>query len=53
MVNTAIAIASDPCGMAQAFKAATAAGRQAFEIGLGEEQNNASATSPLTGFLKE
>lgn len=53
LVNTAIAIASDPCGMAQAFKAATAAGRQAFEIGLGEEQNNASATSPLTGFLKE
>lgn len=53
LVNTAIAIAPDPCGMAQAFRAATEAGRQAFEIGLGDELANASATSPLTGFLKE
>lgn len=53
LVNTAIAIAPDPCGMAQAFKMATEAGRLAYEIGLAEESADASATSPLTGFLKD
>jgi thiazole synthase len=51
LVNTAIAIASDPVRMAEAFKAACAAGRAAFEIGLGEQLHEASATSPLTTFL--
>src|SRR6187431_1379204 len=51
LVNTAIAIASDPARMAQAFKAAVEAGRAAYEIGLAEKVNAASATSPLTGFL--
>src|SRR5580693_9472714 len=34
LVNTAIAVASDPCRMARAFKAAIAAGRDAYEVGL-------------------
>lgn len=51
LVNTAIAIASDPARMARAFKAACEAGRDAFEIGLGDSRREASATSPLTTFL--
>jgi thiazole synthase len=51
LVNTAIAVASDPNRMALAFKAAVEAGRAAYEIGLAPEQFEASATSPLTGFL--
>jgi len=51
LVNTAIAIASDPCRMAGAFKLAVQAGRAAHEMGLPEPLEHASATSPLTGFL--
>ncbi len=51
LVNTAIAIASDPARMAMAFKKAVEAGREAFELGLPETLDHASATSPLTGFL--
>src|SRR6187399_2706328 len=51
LVNTAIAIASDPVRMAKAFKKAIEAGREAREIGLVDKLNAASATSPLTGFL--
>ncbi len=51
LVNTAIAIASDPPRMAAAFKAACEAGRAAYEIGLTEAVSEASATSPLTTFL--
>ncbi|MEI6178578.1 MAG: thiazole synthase [Verrucomicrobiota bacterium] len=51
LVNTAIAIASDPSRMALAFQWAVKAGRQAFELGLPEPIDHASATSPLTGFL--
>ncbi len=51
LVNTAIAIASDPARMAIAFKQAVEAGRAAFEIGLGESAEEAEATSPLTTFL--
>ncbi|HCN30105.1 MAG TPA: thiazole synthase [Verrucomicrobiales bacterium] len=51
LVNTAIAIASDPVRMASAFKAAVEAGRAAYEIGLADSTDEASATSPLTGFL--
>jgi thiazole synthase len=51
LVNTAIAIASDPNRMAQAFAQATTAGRVAYELGLAPSQDEASATSPLTGFL--
>ena len=38
--------------MAEAFKEATVAGRRAFEAQLAEEKQEASASSPLTGFLK-
>ena len=51
LVNTAIAIASDPNRMAIAFKMAVEAGRAAYEIGLGTPLATASATSPLTAFL--
>ena len=51
LVNTAIAIASDPVRMARAFRRAVKAGREAFELGLPEPGEHASATSPLTGFL--
>ena len=52
LVNTAVAVASDPNRMATAFKWAVAAGRAAFECGLGASQETASATSPLTAFLE-
>ena len=51
LVNTAIAIASDPSRMAHAFRKAVEAGREAYEIGLAEKRATASATSPLTGFF--
>src|SRR5687768_16966801 len=51
LVNTAIAIASDPNRMAIAFKMATEAGRTAYELGIAAQQQYASPTSPLTGFL--
>lgn len=51
LVNTAIAVASDPNRMAMAFKMAVDAGRAAFEMGVAAQQQYASATSPLTGFL--
>lgn len=51
LVNTAIAVSSDPNRMAVAFKMAVDAGRAAFETGLASQQETASATSPLTGFL--
>ncbi|MGJ8697108.1 MAG: thiazole synthase [Verrucomicrobiaceae bacterium] len=53
LVNTAIAIASDPCAMGRAFAKATEAGREAYELGVPEELDHASATSPLTGFLAD
>ena len=51
LINTAIAIASDPSRMAIAFKLAVEAGRNAYELGLPVSSEHASATSPLTGFL--
>jgi thiazole synthase len=51
LINTAIAAASDSVRMARAFKQAVEAGREAFEIGLEAPRTQASATSPLTGFL--
>ena len=53
LVNTAIAVASDPNRMAVAFKKAVEAGRDAFECGLAASQEIASPTSPLTGFLDQ
>jgi thiazole synthase len=51
LVNTAIAVAGDPNRMARAFSHAVEAGRAAYEIGLGEQLETASPTSPLTAFL--
>jgi len=51
LVNTAIAVASDPSRMAVAFRDAVHAGRTAYELGLGEATDQASPTSPLTAFL--
>jgi thiazole synthase len=51
LVNTAIAIASDPSRMARAFKAGVEAGRAAYELGMAAPLRQASPTSPLTGFL--
>lgn len=51
LVNTAIAVASDPKRMAGAFRMAVEAGRAAFESGLAAGQELASPTSPLTAFL--
>src|SRR5256714_10652129 len=51
LVNTAIAIASDPSRMAHAFRKAVEAGREAREIGLAEKRWSASATSPVSEFF--
>jgi thiazole synthase len=51
LVNTAVAVSSDPNRMAVAFKMAVEAGRAAFEAGLAATQETAGATSPLTAFL--
>src|SRR3989454_1363201 len=51
LVNTAIAVASNPNRMAVAFKMAVEAGRAAFEAGLAAQHESASPTSPLTAFL--
>lgn len=51
LVNTAIAVASDPVAMADAFRLATISGRMAYLAGPGAVSDSASATSPLTSFL--
>ena len=52
LVNTAIATAEDPIGMAEAFKLAVIAGRKAYLAGKAPLQSKAQASSPLTGFLR-
>ncbi|OQY25495.1 MAG: thiazole synthase [Desulfobacteraceae bacterium 4572_35.2] len=52
MVNTAMAVAANPPMMAAAFAKAVEAGREAYLAGLGKQQNQAEASSPLTGFLR-
>jgi len=51
LVNTAIAAAPNSGAMARSFKLAVESGRLAFEIGLAEQRDEASASSPLTSFL--
>ncbi len=51
LVNTAIAVSGNPVAMAGAFAAATAAGRQGYMAGLGQQSFEAVASSPLTSFL--
>jgi len=53
LVNTAIAVATDPAAMARAFRLAVEAGRTAFLAGRGSESSQAHATSPLTAFLHQ
>lgn len=52
LVNTAIATANDPVGMAHAFKQGVEAGRRAFLAGCPSVKEKAEASSPLTSFLK-
>ena len=52
LVNTAIAIAQDPVMMARAFSEAVRAGRLAYISGIPSIMTHASASSPLTGFLR-
>jgi thiazole synthase len=51
LVNTAIAVSSDPVQMAQAFRQGVVAGRMAYEAGLAGISSQAAASSPLTSFL--
>lgn len=53
LVNTAIAVAADPVGMARAFALATRAGRLGFLAGRAAPARSgaAEASSPLAGFL--
>jgi len=53
LVNTAIATADDPPRMAEAFKLAVESGRTAFESGPRTASKRASASSPLTDFLRD
>lgn len=53
LVNTAIATAKDPVAMAGAFKLAVEAGRTAYRSGVAAADKKASASSPLTGFLRD
>ena len=52
LVNTAVAASGDPAAMARAFDMACRAGRMAYEAGLASVARSASATSPLTSFLR-
>lgn len=47
LVNTAIATAKDPVGMARAFCKAVLAGREAYISGIPSEKEEANASSPL------
>ncbi|MGH9120716.1 MAG: thiazole synthase, partial [Acidimicrobiales bacterium] len=51
LVNTAIATAGDPVGMAAAFRMAVESGRAGYLAGLATAATEASASSTLTGFL--
>lgn len=52
LVNTAIAAAGNPIAMSQAFDMAVTAGRTAYLSGGAPLLKTASASSPLTGFLR-
>jgi thiazole synthase len=52
LVNTAIAVARNPIDMAKAFCYAVEAGRLAYLSSLAPRKECASASSPLTGFLR-
>ena len=51
LMNTAIALATDPIAMARAMKLAVEAGRLAFGAGRIAKRAHASASSPLDGLI--
>ena len=53
MANTAIATAGDITAMAEAFRLAIEAGHLAYKAKLGRIQDKGSASSPLTGYLRD
>jgi len=53
LVNTAIAVASEPVAMARAFRLGVEAGELAKTSGLGAKGAGGEASSPLTAFLSE
>lgn len=53
MANTAIATAGDIPAMAEAFRLAIEAGHLASKAKLGRIQDKGSASSPLTGYLRD
>ena len=53
MANTAIATAGDIPAMADAFRLAIEAGHLAYKAKLGRVQDKGSASSPLTGYLRD
>ena len=53
MANTAIATAGDIPAMAEAFRLAIEAGHLACKAKLGRIQDKSSASSPLTGYLRD
>ncbi len=52
LVNTALADTASPAMMAEAFRKGVEAGRLAYLAGLGPQRQQADASSPLTGFLR-
>ena len=52
LVNTAIAQASDPAGMGEAFKLGVQAGRMAYLAGRIDRKDEATASSPTTGVVQ-
>ena len=52
LANTAIAQASDPIAMAQAFKYATIAGRLSYKAGRIAKKPYATASSPVDGLIR-
>lgn len=52
LINTAIATAGNPPQMAESFKLAVQAGRTAYLSNAPSAAKRASASSPLTGFLR-
>ncbi len=51
LVNTAIAVATDPAAMGRAFAMAVTAGRLAYETGIVGSRKLADPTSPLKAFF--
>jgi len=49
LVNSAIALATEPVAMGKAFRGAVEAGRTAFEAGLMEKRDFASPSTPVLG----